>query len=96
MFLGQLFSGNCVKPNNGIHRGLLEQRLKRLQHQLKQLNHEVELLDGLQGSSPTPTPGTLQELGYSLKAEILRLNQELDATERELQRHKDSLLGDTR
>ena len=85
-----------MEPNNGIHRGLLEQRLARLQHQIKQLNHEVELMDGLQGTSPTPTSDTLQELGYSLKAEILRLNQELDATERELQRHKDSLLGDTR
>ncbi len=85
-----------MEPNNRIHRGLLEQRLARLQHQLKQLNHEIELLDGLQGSSPTPTPGSLQELGYSLKAEILRLNQELDATERELQRHKDALIGDTR
>ena len=85
-----------MEPNSGIHRGLLEQRLERLQYQLKQLNHEVELMGELQGSSPMPTPGTLQELGYSLKAEILRLTRELDVTERELQRHKESLLGDTR
>ena len=68
--------------------GRLEQRLERLNIQIGQLSDEVESLAALSDASSFAGPYSIEELGHSLRAEILRLKSELVTCQRELQVHR--------
>lgn len=74
-----------------IHQGLLEQRLQRLQRHIQQLSDEVASVTALKAASPLPSAGALRELDHSLRAEILRLQQELDICEAQLRLSRDQI-----
>ena len=71
-----------------IHIGHLEQKLKRIGQQIEHLKTEVEGLETLPITSQLSSQDSVEELGYSLRAEMLRLQHELDLCESELIRNK--------
>ena len=71
------------------HQGLLEQRLDSLRRHIENLSEEVASVEALKTTSPLPSARALGELGHSLRAEILRLQHELDACEAELRPSRD-------
>ena len=70
------------------HIGRLEQRLERLDIQIGQLSDEVESLAALSDVSSFAGPNSIEELGHSLRAEILRPKRELEKCQRELLPHR--------
>ena len=86
-----LSTGTRVSDKPILHRGLLEQRLERLQGQIQQLREEVSSVESLKAMSPLPSAGALRELEHSLRAEIMRLQQELNACEEQLRQTRDSI-----
>jgi len=80
-----------VQHDQLTHQGLLEQRLDRLRRHIENLSEEVASVEALKTTSPLPSAGALGELGHSLRAEILRLQHELDACEAELWLSRDQL-----
>ena len=81
-----------MQVNQGFHQGLLEQRIDRLQRHIQQLDDEVASVDDLRASSPQLSTDTLRELEHSLRAEILRLQYELDTWEAELRLSRDKIV----
>jgi hypothetical protein len=73
-----------VESSNFLHIGLLEQRLKRLEEQLLQLDFEVESIEALSESSRPLEPSSIDELQHSLRAEILRLGDKINQCEADL------------
>ena len=71
-----------------IHIGHLEQKLKRIGQQIEHLKIEVEGLETLPTTSQLSGQDSVEELGHSLRAEIQRLQHELDLCESELIRNK--------
>lgn len=71
-----------------IHIGYLEQKLKRIGQQIEHLKIEVEGLETLPTTSQLSGQDSVEELGHSLRAEIQRLQHELDLCESELIRNK--------
>ena len=67
--------------------GHLEQKLKRI-GQIEHLKIEVEGLETLPTTSQLSGQDSVEELGHSLRAEIQRLQHELDLCESELIRNK--------
>ena len=76
-----------------IHTGYLEQKLARIERQMDQLRSCVESV----ATSPTACQlsgqNAAKELGYSLRAELLRLQHELNLCESELLRRKAQMSG---
>ena len=73
-----------VESSNFLHIGLLEQRLKRLEEQLLQLDFEVESIEALSESSRPIEPSLIDGLQHSLRAEILRLGDKINQCEGDL------------
>lgn len=71
-----------------IHIGHLDQKLKRIGRQIDHLKTEVEGLETLPITSQLSSQDSVEELGYSLRAEMLRLQHELGLCESELMRNK--------
>lgn len=71
-----------------LHTGRLEQHLERLNRQIDQLSDEVTSLASLSDASSFSGPHSVEELGHSLRAEILRLKSELTSCQRELHEHR--------
>ena len=74
-----------------IHQGLLEQRLDRLQRHVHQLGDEVASVDALNATASLSSASAVRELEHSLRAEIIRLQHELDACEAQLRRSRDQI-----
>ena len=72
----------------GLHIGPLEQRLERLNRENDQLNDEVTSLASLADTSSFSGPHSIEELGHSLRGEILRLKSELTSCQQELHEHR--------
>ena len=79
---------------NNLHIGRLEQRLERLNIQIGQLSDEVESLAALSDASSFAGPYSIEELGHSLRAEILRLKSELETCQRELLTHRTQAMNE--
>ena len=79
---------------NNLHIGRLEQRLERLNIQIGQLSDEVESLAALSDASSFAGPYSIEELGHSLRAEILRLKSELETCQRELLMHRSQAMNE--
>ena len=77
-----------------LHIGRLEQRLERLNIQIGQLSDEVESLAALSDASSFAGPYSIEELGHSLRAEILRLKSELESCQRELLTHRTQAMNE--
>jgi hypothetical protein len=74
-----------------IHRGLLEQRLDRLQRHIHQLSDEVASVDAIKATASLSSASAVRELEHSLRAEIHRLQHELDACEAQLRWSRDQI-----
>ena len=70
-----------------IHIGHLS-KAQRIGRQIDHLKTEVEGLETLPITSQLSSQDSVEELGYSLRAEMLRLQHELDLCESELIRNK--------
>jgi len=68
--------------------GHLEQKLQRIEQQMDQLRIDVESLAASSMASQLSGPDAAKELGYSLRAELLRLQHELNLCESELLRSR--------
>ncbi|MBL6815397.1 MAG: hypothetical protein ISQ65_09155 [Pseudomonadales bacterium] len=77
-----------------LHVGRLEQRLERLNRQIDQLSDEVTSLASLADASSFSGPHSIEELGHSLRAEILRLKSELTSCQRELHEHRTKAMSE--
>ena len=77
-----------------LHIGRLEQRVERLNIQIGQLSEDVESLAALSDASSFAGPCSIEELGHSLRAEILRLKSELKACQRELLAHRSQAMNE--
>ena len=64
--------------------GHLEQKLQRIEQQMDQVRIDVERLATSSIASQLSGPDAAKELGYSLRAELLRLQHELNLCESEL------------
>lgn len=71
-----------------LHIGRLEQQMAGLERQIRQLSDEIVSLASLPDASSFSGPRAIEELAHSLRAEILRLNSELDACEHDLNQHR--------
>lgn len=69
-----------------IHIGHLEQKLERIERQIDQLRIEVESIATSPMASQLSGQEAVKELGYSLRAELMRLQHELNRCESELLR----------
>jgi chromosome segregation ATPase len=69
-----------------IHIGHLEQKLERIEQQIDQLRIEVESIATSPMASQLSGQEAAKELGFSLHAELMRLQQELNRCESELLR----------
>jgi hypothetical protein len=74
-----------------IHQGRLEQRLDRLQRHIQQLSDEVASVGVIKATASLSSAGAVRELEHSLRAEILRLQHELDACEVQLRLSRDQI-----
>ena len=79
---------------SNLHIGRLEQRLERLNIQIGQLSDEVESLAALSDASSFAGPYSIEELGHSLRAEILRLKSELTSCQQELHEHRTQAMNE--
>jgi hypothetical protein len=85
-----------VPHDHQIHQGLLEQRLDRLQRHIQHLSDEVAGVEAIKATSSQPSAVAVRELEYSLRAEILRLQHELDECEAQLRRSREQLAENRR
>ena len=69
-----------------IHIGHLAQKLERIERQIDQLRIEVESIATSPMASQLSGQEAAKELGFSLHAELMRLQQELNRCESELLR----------
>ena len=76
-----------------IHTGYLEQKLARIERQMDQLRSDVESVAISHMACQLSGQDAAKELGYSLRAELLRLQHELDLCESELLRRKAQMSG---
>ena len=76
-----------------IHTGYLEQKLARIERQMDQLRSDVESVVISPMACQLSGQDAAKELGYSLRAELLRLQHELNLCESELLRRKAQMSG---
>ena len=76
-----------------IHTGYLEQKLARIERQMDQLRSDVESVATSTVACQLSGQDAAKELGYSLRAELLRLQHELNLCESELLRRKAQMSG---
>ena len=76
-----------------IHTGYLEQKLARIERQMDQLRSDVESVATSSKACQLSGQNAAKELGYSLRAELLRLQHELNLCESELLRRKAQMSG---
>ena len=76
-----------------IHTGYLEQKLARIERQMDQLRSDVESVATSPKACQLSGQNAAKELGYSLRAELLRLQHELNLCESELLRRKAQMSG---
>ena len=76
-----------------IHTGYLEQKLARIERQMDQLRSDVESVATSPMACQLSVQNAAKELGYSLRAELLRLQHELNLCESELLRRKAQMSG---
>jgi hypothetical protein len=69
-----------------IHTGYLEKKLARIERQMDQLRSDVESVATSPMACQLSGQNAAKELGYSLHAELMRLQQELNRCESELLR----------
>ena len=67
-----------------IHIGHVEQKRERMERQIDQLRIEVESIATSPMASQLSGEEAVKELGYSLRAELMRLQHELNRCESEL------------
>lgn len=85
--------GKPVQHDQFIHQGLLQQRLDRLQRHIEQLSQELASVEAMNPASSPSSAGAVQELEHSLRAEMLRLQHELDSCESQLRLSRDQIVG---
>ena len=76
-----------------IQTGYLEQKLARIERQMDQLRSDVESVATSPLACQLSGQDAAKELGYSLRAELLRLQHELNLCESELLRRKAQISG---
>ena len=76
-----------------IHTGYLEQKLARIARQMDQLRSDAESVATPLMACQLSGKDAAKELSYSLRAELLRLQHELDLCESELLRRKAQMSG---